>query len=138
MIRPLQNDGHALPDPDDLLFVYGTLKEGGQYHHLLQREEARLVGKAVLVEAYPLILAQYPCLLDVPGRGHRVSGEVYRLPTRRGWSVVDRLEAHPVEYRRRREPVALAERTVEAWTYFYLHPDLLPAGLEPVPAFPVG
>lgn len=111
--------------PDSgLLFVYGTLQRGGQYHQLLEQCRARFLGSGRLLTAYPLVLAQYPCLLDQPGRGHRVHGEVYHIPSSHGWLLVDRLEGHPVEYRRRPEAVEIGGRILDAWTYFYIRADL--------------
>lgn len=121
------------PGPDELLFAYGTLQRGGRYHALLEQCHAEFVGTGELVTAYPLILAQYPCLLDQPGKGYCVSGELYRLHQSADWIAIDRLEAHPHEYRRRPEPVRLGAATVLAWTYFYRFPESLDPRLKPVP-----
>lgn len=124
-----------LPPDNSLLFVYGTLQQGGQYHPLLNQCGARFLGPAHLCQAYPLLLATYPCLLDCPGQGERVEGELYRLPRQEGWVALDHLEAHPVEYRRRLEAVLLGGREREAWVYFYIKGDLLPGDLPAVRRF---
>jgi len=116
----------------DRLFVYGTLQRGGQYHALLQRGQARFLGTASLVTPFPLLLARYPCLLDAPGQGHRVEGELYALPTRHGWQLIDELEQHPHEYRRRIESIECKGQSLQAWTYFYIRPDLSPGSLPAV------
>lgn len=129
-----QNDT-GLPGPDELFFAYGTLKQGGQYHHLLESIDAELLGTGHLSVPYPLILAAYPCLLDQPESGHPVIGEIYRIPLPEHWNILDRLEGHPQEYRRRPETVQLEGTQIHAWTYFYLQPDQLDPALESVSEF---
>jgi gamma-glutamylcyclotransferase (GGCT)/AIG2-like uncharacterized protein YtfP len=124
------------PCSNDLLFAYGTLKKGGQYHHLIADKGAILLGSGTTRIPYPLILAEYPCLLDRPGEGFRVKGEVYRLPDKDAWKTVDRLEDHPDEYLRRREPVEVDGKVLNPWTYFYLLEDCLDPALKPVDEFP--
>jgi len=62
------------------LFVFGTLKQGHPNHHLNQ---ARLADENCLtLDPYPLYLVgeRYsPWLIDEPGKGYRVSGELYRV-----------------------------------------------------------
>jgi gamma-glutamylcyclotransferase (GGCT)/AIG2-like uncharacterized protein YtfP len=127
--------GTDLPPENSLLFVYGTLQRGGQYHYFLEQCRADFVCTGILTTPYPLILAQYPCLLDQPGRGFRVHGEVYRLARPIDWLAIDRLEAHPIEYTRRLEPVEAETGILQAWTYFYNFPGQLDPKLKPVPRF---
>ena len=112
------------PAPGDLLFAYGTLQRGGCYHHLLEQAGAGFAGEAQTRKPYPLILDQYPCLLDLPERGFPVTGELYRIPDRATWEVLDRLEDHPREYRRRKELVRTTEVEATAWVYFFLDTSL--------------
>jgi len=126
------------PEPGDLLFAYGTLKHGGQYHQLLEKIGAEYVGRGQLVIPYPLLLAEYPCLLDQPGAGQCVKGEVFRIQRPQDWGKLDWLEGHPEEYKRRVEPVRVEGHRMMAWTYFYLLPHKLDPGLLPVEEFPVG
>jgi gamma-glutamylcyclotransferase (GGCT)/AIG2-like uncharacterized protein YtfP len=133
-----RSPSHSLPESNALLFAYGTLQRGGQFHYFLEQCAAEFLGEGRLVTPYPLILADYPCLLDRPGAGHCVSGEVYRLPRPADWIAIDRLEAHPVEYIRRLEPIHLNGEAVPAWTYFYQFPDKLNPHLRPVPRFQPG
>lgn len=86
---------------------------------------------------YPLILAEYPCLLDQPGNGYRVRGELFSIGSMETWIAVDRLEDHPREYLRRLERVETDTGQHLAWTYFYRKPQLLDATLQPVETFPV-
>ncbi|MFO7725407.1 MAG: gamma-glutamylcyclotransferase family protein [Oceanipulchritudo sp.] len=131
-------DPVELPPDGSLLFVYGTLQRGGCFHSLLQSSRPAFLGSGRLCTRYPLLLARYPCLLDLPDRGHRVLGEVYRLPRSRDWLAIDQLEDHPREYRRRLEPVEVEARRLEAWTYFYIRDDVRPGSLPMVERFPLG
>ncbi|NBD39197.1 MAG: gamma-glutamylcyclotransferase [Verrucomicrobia bacterium] len=112
------------PAPGDVLFAYGTLQRGGCYHHLLERAGADFVGEAQTRQPYPLILDRYPCLLDLPEKGFPVTGELFRIPDHATWEVLDRLEDHPREYRRRQEVVRTTEAEITAWVYFFLDSSL--------------
>jgi gamma-glutamylcyclotransferase (GGCT)/AIG2-like uncharacterized protein YtfP len=133
-MAPRSNDVDLPPD-GSLLFVYGTLQRGGQYHHFLQECKAEFAGEGTLQTRYPLILAEYPCLLDQPGQGFQVEGELYRISRSEDWRAIDRLEAHPVEYTRRPESVESGIEIHRAWTYFYNFPDQLTPALKPVQRF---
>ena len=134
----MSNPGHdELPPADELMFAYGTLKAGGKYHYLLEEMGAELIGKGQLVIPYPLILAEYPCLLDQPGSGLGVKGEVYRIPRSEDWKKLDWLEDHPREYKRRPEPVWVQGKRMFAWTYFYREVDKLDPEVMPVEEYPL-
>lgn len=120
-----------------LVFVYGTLKRGGQYHYLMQRCNGTYVSDGLLTTPYPLLLAEYPCLLDRPGAGLRVKGEIFSLPDKASWEILDQLEGHPSEYRRRPEKVETQDGILAAWTYFYIRQDLDEIQLKPVSEFRV-
>jgi len=126
-----------MPHAGDLVFAYGTLKRGGQYHHLIDEIGAEFVGPGQLVIPYPLYLAEYPCLVDQPGSGLGVRGEVFRVQDPAGWEVLDRLEDHPLEYKRRVEPVWVNGERLSAWTYFYQEPGKIDPSLMPVEEFPI-
>ena len=100
----LRGESHPEPPTNNLLFVYGTLKRGGYYHSVIAQHSGELVGEGRLVHCYPLVVADYPCLLDQCGQGQHVRGEVYRITCAEGWQTVDRLEDNPNEYERREEP----------------------------------
>ena len=119
------------PHGGDLVFAYGTLKRGGQYHHLIEQIGARFIGPG------QLDLARYPCLLDQPGSGLGVRGEVFRVHDPEDWKVLDQLEDHPFEYKRRVEPVWVKGERLSAWTYFYQEPDKIDPDLIPVEEFPI-
>lgn len=127
-----------IPDPGDCVFVYGTLKRGGQYHSVMVEAGGRFLGTARMLVPYPLVLAQYPCLLDQPGKGFHVRGEVFLIPDHKGWTGLDRLEGYPEEYDRRIEEVQVNGRILGAWTYFYRQESRLCPDLSPVEEFAVG
>ncbi|KAL3523324.1 hypothetical protein ACH5RR_016158 [Cinchona calisaya] len=80
-----------------LIFTYGTLKRG-LYNHALMKElmathDASFVGEYTTVESFPLVLGPYgiPFLINLPGSGHRIPGELYSL-SGRGLARLDELE----------------------------------------------
>ena len=112
---------------DNLVFVYGTLRQGCSNHHLLKGETllgpARTMDRfALYVDDFPYLIKSQPC--------SRVSGEVYRVgPV--AFARLDALENHPLWYRRERRGVAMENGSVlQAWVYFFPVPrgSLVPSG----------
>lgn len=70
-----------------LIFTYGTLKQGFSNHALLQdmmaTGDATFLGSHRTLNRLPLVCGPYrvPFLLNLPGRGQRVSGELYAVST---------------------------------------------------------
>jgi gamma-glutamylaminecyclotransferase len=104
------------------VFVYGTLKRG--YPNFDgNMDAARFVGDFRTCERYPLVVGGPWCsvyLLDEPGQGHQVRGEVFEIDDE-ALKVLDRLEAThlPDGYRRvecATEALDGAE-TSRAWVY---------------------
>ena len=66
-----------------LLFVYGTLKDGFPNRHL--NTGRALAGPHRTVQAFPLLVVRLPnedrapWLVDQPGEGHRVMGQVFEV-----------------------------------------------------------
>ena len=62
-----------------LLFVYGSLKEGFPNFHVNKGQ--RLPGVYRTVHEHPFYLADgvLPCLLNAPGRGHQVIGQLFEV-----------------------------------------------------------
>ncbi|KAL6909582.1 hypothetical protein ACP4OV_001863 [Aristida adscensionis] len=85
------------PQKRTLVFTYGTLKRGFSNHALLQElaaaGDAAFVGAATTAPRLPLVCGPYrvPFLLNLPGAGHRVAGELYAV-TPRGLHRLDDLE----------------------------------------------
>ncbi|XP_038974864.1 putative gamma-glutamylcyclotransferase At3g02910 [Phoenix dactylifera] len=80
-----------------LVFTYGTLKRGFSNHGLIQdmirSGDAAFVGDARTAGRLPLVCGPYrvPFLLNFPGAGERVRGEVYAVSPR-GIARMDDLE----------------------------------------------
>jgi gamma-glutamylaminecyclotransferase len=107
------------PEEHPLLFVYGTLKRGFGNHRVMLDAGGEFVCEGKTAERLPLIHRGLPYLLDQPGRGHQVEGEVFRVGTAAGWHRIDRLEGHPDFYCRRLTNILGDDgETYEAWTYF--------------------
>ncbi|XP_071397393.1 gamma-glutamylaminecyclotransferase-like [Centroberyx affinis] len=87
------------------VFVYGTLKKGQpNYHRMFDRAngEAEFLGSARTAEKYPLVIASennIPFLLNLPGEGQHVGGEIYRVDDRM-LKFLDAFEAVPTMYQR--------------------------------------
>ncbi len=107
-----------------LVFVYGTLKRGfPNYAAYLQTAE--FLGTCKTEEKYPLVLngqRYVPCLLDRPGEGCVVAGELFRVDDR-GLRRLDGLEAvgRPGGYVRRSISVRMTggrqSAAMEAFVY---------------------
>ncbi|RZF42048.1 hypothetical protein LSTR_LSTR006641 [Laodelphax striatellus] len=122
-----------------LLFVYGTLKQGEPNEDVIKSEistngeahpQSQFIGKAETIEKYPLVIAtkhNVPFLLDLPGTGHNIVGEVYRINDKM-LEKLDVFEECPDYYIRRQESVRLVDnkQTANCWIYFLKghHPDL--------------
>lgn len=109
-------------DPPHRVFVYGTLKAGFRNAHVNQ---GRRLGAAwQTVQPHPLHIIgprRLPWLLDRPGQGQAVRGEVYALDDAAllRMDALERLDT-PGWYERRRIAVRPAEggEVIEAWVYF--------------------
>ncbi|XP_043091660.1 gamma-glutamylaminecyclotransferase C-like [Puntigrus tetrazona] len=87
------------------VFVYGTLKKGQPNHvEMLDPANGRaeFLARARTVEPYPLVIAtdeNVPFLLDAPGTGRRVCGEIYRVDQKM-LEFLDEFEDCPKTYQR--------------------------------------
>ncbi|XP_010525057.1 PREDICTED: putative gamma-glutamylcyclotransferase At3g02910 [Tarenaya hassleriana] len=112
-----------------LVFTYGTLKRGFSNHvvmqDLIRSGDASFRGIYQTAEKFPLVCGPYrvPFLLNIPGSGHRVTGELYAVSPR-GLARLDELEGlsrgHYV-----RLPIRLAKadgnEEVEGAEAYYAH-----------------
>ena len=104
------------------VFVYGTLKEGFPNFHV--NRGARLPGSFVTMQRYPLHVlgaAGLPWLMQQPGQGHAVTGQVYEVDDA-GLAAMDVLEQidEPGWYERRRITVQPQQggAAIEVFVYF--------------------
>ncbi|CAM5077324.1 unnamed protein product [Eretmochelys imbricata] len=87
------------------VFVYGTLKKGQpNYQHMLNGTHgiAKFQGRGRTVEKYPLVIAgkyNIPFLLNIPGTGHHVTGEIYSVDDQM-LQFLDEFEGCPDMYQR--------------------------------------
>jgi gamma-glutamylcyclotransferase (GGCT)/AIG2-like uncharacterized protein YtfP len=99
---------------DDVLsvFVYGSLRVGGDNHRLLDGAEP--LGNGT-INGRLYVSSGLSTVREGAGTVH---GEVYRLPDHRHLRLLDGLERHPVWYRRQIVAVRLEDgTTVDAWCY---------------------
>ncbi|XP_047410170.1 gamma-glutamylaminecyclotransferase [Sciurus carolinensis] len=93
-----------------LVFVYGTLKRGQPNHKVLldsANGSAAFRGQGRTAEPFPLVIAgehNIPWLLHLPGRGHHVAGEIYRVDEQM-LRFLDDFEGCPHMYQRTAVPV---------------------------------
>ncbi|CAN0870871.1 Putative gamma-glutamylcyclotransferase At3g02910 [Linum grandiflorum] len=110
---------------DTAIFTYGTLKRGFPNHHLLQdlisTNDATFISSCVTtVHPYPLVVGPngIPFLINIPGQGQRVKGELYRVSAR-GMVIVDELEGtNTGHYDRLPLRVEIGGESEEAEAYF--------------------
>jgi gamma-glutamylaminecyclotransferase len=77
---------------EHLVFVFGTLKEG--FPNFATNRGVRIPGEFRTCAAYPLYLVgerHSPWLVDEPGKGARVSGQIFRVDAET-LAAMDRLE----------------------------------------------
>jgi len=107
------------------VFVYGTLKNGQPNHHWLSQTDngyQAFLGQAASVNKFPLVIASrynIPYLLDKPGTGHNIYGEVYEVDEKM-LGKLDELEDHPTYYERRLEKVSMMEDKQEMTCWIYI------------------
>jgi gamma-glutamylcyclotransferase (GGCT)/AIG2-like uncharacterized protein YtfP len=141
----------ARPAPDIMnpnLFVYGTLISAAR-HPMGERmrRESRLLG-AASIEGKLFSLGKYPGLVEAPGEGMRVHGEVYALNApAASLEWLDAYEGiepgdHANNAYKRVECIArlASGEDVAAWVYVYLRPvvasSLVPDGRWQQPRAP--
>uniref|UniRef100_A0A1I8NIG1 Gamma-glutamylcyclotransferase family protein n=1 Tax=Musca domestica TaxID=7370 RepID=A0A1I8NIG1_MUSDO len=106
------------------VFVYGTLKRGEPNHHWLTKAEngyARFIAAGQTDEKFPLVVGtryNIPFLLDHPGVGHNIQGEIYEVD-KSMFANLDILEDYPNYYDREIQKITTTEsrETVPCWIY---------------------
>lgn len=121
-------------DLPNRFFVYGTLKRSQpNYFQMLDRKHgvSQFICKAITETAYPLVIStqwNLPFLLDAPGRGQHIFGEIFGADDR-ALEWLDGFEGHPEMYVREKITVKLLKNDsydlkncenldkIECWTY---------------------
>eukprot|EP00730_Choanoeca_flexa_P014447 TRINITY_DN6323_c0_g1_i1.p1 TRINITY_DN6323_c0_g1~~TRINITY_DN6323_c0_g1_i1.p1 ORF type:complete len:159 (+),score=30.36 TRINITY_DN6323_c0_g1_i1:35-478(+) len=108
------------------VFVYGTLKQGFPNHHHMP-QACQFVDEAVTVRPFPLVVAEQchglPFLLNLPGQGLNIEGEVFQCNSDQANDVLnflDEFEGVSTDfYRRISIDVRLIgkQETIACWTY---------------------
>ncbi|XP_058772590.1 putative gamma-glutamylcyclotransferase At3g02910 [Vicia villosa] len=69
----------------NLIFAYGTLKRGFPNHGLMEdlktKDDAVFIDTSHTKDPHPLVVGPHgvPYLINLPGSGHRVKGEIYAV-----------------------------------------------------------
>ncbi|XP_030374751.1 putative gamma-glutamylcyclotransferase CG2811 isoform X2 [Scaptodrosophila lebanonensis] len=105
------------------VFVYGTLKQGEPNHHWISSPKnglARFVNNGTTSVKFPLVIGtryNIPFLLNKPGEGHNVQGEIYEIDEQMLGNL-DILEDYPRYYDREIQAIITDQNdTVECWLY---------------------
>uniref|UniRef100_UPI0037E9594B gamma-glutamylaminecyclotransferase C-like n=1 Tax=Semicossyphus pulcher TaxID=241346 RepID=UPI0037E9594B len=97
------------------VFVYGTLKRGQPNNYRMfdtSNGKAEFLASARTTQTYPLIITtqhNIPFLLNIPGKGHKVRGEIYKVDDKM-LEFLDDFESVPQMYQR-----TLVNLEVEEW-----------------------
>ncbi|XP_033251672.1 putative gamma-glutamylcyclotransferase CG2811 isoform X2 [Drosophila miranda] len=102
------------------VFDYGTLKSGEPNHHWLTKKEngqAQFLGRGTTAVKFPLVVGNIPFLLDRPGDGHNIHGEIYEVDESM-FSKLDQLEDYPNYYDREEQTIRTeTEGNLQCWLY---------------------
>ncbi len=113
---------------DTLVFVYGTLKQGGSLNRVMDDIEASFVGPGHIDSRHWIMrdLGGFPGLEEVKkGEGcKQIHGEIY-LIDRNHLGELDRVESYPTLYQRKQLEIKCGDQTFTAWVY-YLNPNQYP------------
>ncbi|KAM9836157.1 gamma-glutamylaminecyclotransferase B-like isoform 1-T3 [Aulostomus maculatus] len=99
-----------------VIFVYGTLKKGQpNYYRMFDSSngKAEFLASVRTTQKYPLIIAtkhNIPFLLNIPGQGQRVHGEIYKVDEKM-LNFLDDFEGIPTMYQRTMVELEVEEQT---------------------------
>ncbi len=107
-----------------LVFVFGTLKQGFPNHHIIAQQS--LLGEYETAQPYPLYLVgerHSPWMLDQPGQGLKVTGQVFKVDDD-SLAAMDKLERiHCADgYRRLTISVIKKHSNIKTKAFCYLKP----------------
>lgn len=98
----------------EMVFVYGTLRSGLNWHHLLR--EASFLGEGITKDKFALYADFIPYVV----KGEKIcqiKGELYEVD-KKTLAILDELEHHPTWYCREKTIVLVNQKEIEAWLYF--------------------
>jgi len=96
--------------------VYGTLKLGNSNNGYMANQV--YVGGGDTKDKYPLVISGLPYLVNKVGIGYNVEVDVFMVDEH-GLKMLDRLEGHPIWYKREIIPIRMYDNTImECWVYF--------------------
>ena len=95
------------------LFVYGTLKEGGKWHHILENSKFVGDGKLSGFEMYVLKDGFMPMIKESPG--DVVYGEIYEVND----STLDRIRLLERQYKEMSVNVVIDGVSLKCYAYTY-------------------
>ncbi|NRA45335.1 MAG: gamma-glutamylcyclotransferase [Oligoflexales bacterium] len=92
------------------LFIYGSLKRGFSLSFLLKG--AQFISEGYIQGPYKLFFHEggYPCLISGKFQNAKIYGEIYLITSQTMIQEIDRVEGHPLEYKR--EGVALYSKNL--------------------------
>lgn len=101
----------------NLVAVYGTLKKGYSNYWSYLNGKSHHIGGGRTVDKYPLVISGLPYLINEKGNGHNVVVDVFKVSDS-VMANLDRLEGHPIWYRREQINILLKGKKVLCWVYF--------------------
>ncbi|MBT1071257.1 gamma-glutamylcyclotransferase family protein [Pelotalea chapellei] len=100
---------------NNLIFVYGSLRQNHVNHHLLV--DARYYGLCTTREKYAMyVVSGYPYVTSSENR-YPIVGELYGIDEET-LHTLDKMEGHPRYYVRRETTVIQGNTEYTAWMYF--------------------
>jgi gamma-glutamylcyclotransferase (GGCT)/AIG2-like uncharacterized protein YtfP len=100
------------------VFVYGTLKKGGRFHHALEQYEGK---EATTVQLFHMKQGSWP-LVRPDANGHPVKGELYNV-TPETMKTLDYIEGYPTLFEKKRIHVTLEDGQQEEATVYVFNKD---------------
>jgi len=108
----------------ELVFVYGTLKEGFDNHIVMMESNGVLVSKPARMPYFNMYDQGYfPAAVCTDSKNDVIYGEIYSVDS---LAPLDRLEGYPTHYDR----VQVDTQYGKVWVYVYADPegDLIASG----------
>lgn len=101
-------------DSEEIVFVYGSLKQGFGNHPLLMREKFLGDGLTREQSFNMMSYGRFPAVLD--GGNQAIWGEIYQVGNW-AFSRLDELEGNGSLYQRRKVPILMGDEVIQAWIY---------------------